>query len=232
MKSKILVIYNQLLRSNGIGLAFAFDYSPRCVSALIGSNTSSFEGVLISPSFNSLPEKTLGAMEFSVSVSRILGGLKVADTLSRFEPKCSVSTILSVINSASDLIGCPISVDVGELSSEELYLDRPTLMAFSLCMLSQVRRLSKNRRAVVRISAKEFFEVSIEFDLYSKSDPSASISESDFCDRMATEMGIPFCVEMDGGVCRSSFIPYRADPSVLGFKAGIFINGKRFTRLP
>ena len=105
-------------------------------------------------------------------------------------------------------------------------------MAFSLCMLSQVRRLSKNRRAVVRISAKEFFEVSIEFDLYSKSDPSASISESDFCDRMATEMGIPFCVEMDGGVCRSSFIPYRADPSVLGFKAGIFINGKRFTRLP
>ena len=117
LKSKILVIYNQLLRSNGIGLAFAFDYSPRCVSALIGSNTSSFEGVLISPSFNSLPEKTLGAMEFSVSVSRILGGLKVADTLSRFEPKCSVSTILSVINSASDLIGCPISVDVGELSS-------------------------------------------------------------------------------------------------------------------
>ena len=232
LKSKTLVIYNQLLRSNGIGLAFVFDYSPRCVSALISNNTPSFESILISPTFNSLPEKTAGAMDFSGSAARIFKGLRISDSLSRFEPKCSVSTILSVINSASDLIGCPISVDVGELSSEELYLDRPTLMAFSLCMLSQVRRLSKDRRAVVRISAKEVFEVSIEFDLYSKADLSKSISESDFCDRMATEMGIPFCVEMDGSICRSSFIPYRADPSVLGFKAGIFINGKRFTRLP
>ena len=232
LKNKILVIYNQLLRSNGIGLAFVFDYSPKCISALIHSNTPNSESVLISPTFSSLPEKTAGAMDFSVSVAHIFSGLRVSDTLSRFEPKCSVSTIFSVLNSASDLMGCPISVDIGELSSEEIYLDRPTLMAFSLCILSQVRRLSRDRRAVVHISAKEFFEVSIGFDLYSESDLSERISESAFCERMATEMGIPFCVEMDGGICRSSFIPYRADPSVLGFKAGIFINGKRFTRLP
>ena len=171
-------------------------------------------------------------MDFLSSLSGIFNNLKHSDTFSRFEPKCSIQTVLGIINSASDLMGCPISVDIGALSSNDIFLDRPTLMSFALCMLSQVRRLAKDRRATIEISAKELFSISIDFDLYSRSNVEKSISESDFCDRMATEMGIPFNIDFNYNICHSSFIPYRADPSVLGFKAGIFINGRRITRLP
>ncbi len=231
LKNKILVIYNQLLRSNGLGIALIFDYSPRCVSALLNSEAINFENVLISPSFRDMPEKQLGAIDFLSSLSNIFNNLRHSDTLSRFEPKCDVQTVLGVIHSASDLMGCPISVDIGEFSSKDIFLDRPTLMSFALCMLSQVRRLSGDRRASIKISAKELFSISIDFDLYSKSNLEKSIFESDFCDRMATEMGIPFSIELNDNGCHSSFIPYRADPSVLGFKAGIFIDGRRITRL-
>ena len=231
LKNKILVIYNQLLRSNGLGVAIIFDYSPRCVSALLGSDAVKFENVLIAPSFRDMPEKQLGAMDFLSSLSNIFKNLRHSDTFSRFEPKCDVQAVLGVINSASDLMGCPISVNIGDISSKDIFLDRPTLMSFALCILSQVRRLSKDRHANIEISAKELFSISIDFDLYSKSSLEKNIFESDFCDRMATEMGIPFSIDLNGQICHSSFIPYRADPSVLGFKAGIFINGRRITRL-
>ena len=232
LNSKILVIYNQLLRSNGLGIALIFDYSPRCVSALLNNGAINLDSVLISPSFRDIPEKQSGAMDFLSSLSSIFNHLKHSDTLSRFEPQCDVQAVLGIINSASDIMGCHISVNLGEISSKDIFLDRPTLMSFALCMLSQVRRLSKNRRATIEISSKELFSVSIDFDLYSKSNFENLILESDFCDRMATEMGIPFSIDFSDNVCHSSFIPYRADPSVLGFKAGIFINGKRITRLP
>lgn len=232
LKNKILVIYNQLLRSNGLGIALIFDRSPKCVSALLHSEAINFSNVLFSSSFSSMTDKDDGAMEFLSSFSRFLDKLKHSDTLSRFNPKSDIKTILNVINSASDLMGCPISVELQALPDGDLFLDRPTLMAFSLCLLSQARRLSKERKATVKISAKELFNISVDFVLYSKANIDKIISETGFCDKMAQEMGIPFGLELNGGICSTSFIPYRADPSLLGFKAGIFINGKRIIRRP
>ena len=235
LKNKILVIYNQLLRSNGLGIALIFDYSPRCVSALIGSGALSSSGLLISPAFHEMSEKREGASSFLSSLSSILQCLKNSDTFSRFEPKCDIKEVTEILNSASDLIGCPISVNVGEIFSEDVFIDRPTLLTFAICLLSKARRLSKDRRITVSISAKELFSISAEFTLYSKyseTDSKHILAESDFCHRMATEMGIPFNVNISDDIFKSAFIPYRADPSVLGFKAGIFIDGKRFTRLP
>lgn len=232
LKDKILVIYNQLLRSNGLGVALIFDYSPRCLSALIKEGLLNFDSVLVSPIFSNLSEKVGRSMEFLGSLSRILDSFKIADTLSRFEPRGDIKTIFSIINSASDVMGCPISVDLGDGSDASIFLDRPTLMSFALCMLSEARRLSKDRRSSIRLSFNEFVSISVGFELYSKSNIENSIFESDFCDKMALEMGIPFGIEISKNQFKASFIPYRADPSVLGFKAGIFIDGKRITRLP
>ncbi len=232
LNNKILVIYNQLLRSNGLGIALVFDYSPKCVSFLLNNDTLNFGSVLISPSFSLLSEKEVGANDFLSSFSRILESFNNSDTMSRFDPQCDIKEILSIINSASDLMGCPVSVDLGDTAREKLFLDRPTLMAFTLCMLSKARRLSKDRKATIKISAGELFNISISYLLYPDTNTEENIHEADFCDKMAIEMGIPFGVEFVGDICHSSFIPYRADPSVLGFKAGIFINGRRITRLP
>ena len=230
LKNKILVVYNQLLRSSGLGLAFIFDYSPKCLSALVQSGDINFESVLISPTFTGLPSKSDKSMDFLGSLSKILDCLKSSDSFSRFAPESDIKALLGIINSASNLTGCPISVELGDISSSNILVDRPTLMAFALCLLSKARRLSKDRRATVYISSREHFDISIEFTLSLTSDIDKDIAEADFCDRMANEMGVPFGIDINDGLCRASFIPFRADPSVLGFKAGIRIDGKRITR--
>lgn len=232
LKNKILVIYNQLLRSNGLGIALIFDYSPKCLSFLLNNGALKSKSILISPSFSLLPEKESGANDFLSSFSRILANFNNSDTMSRFDPQCGIKEILNIINSASELIGCPLSVELEDIESKKLYLDRPTLMAFTLCMLSKARRLSKDRQATIKISAGKLFNISINYILYSCTNAEENIHEIDFCDKMAAEMGIPFDFGLDGDIYRASFIPYRADPSVLGFKAGIFINGMQITRLP
>ena len=228
--NKVIAVYNQLLRSNGLGIAFIFDYSPGCVSYLIKNEAFDTRRVLISSTFRGFDEKEAGSAELLSSFSRALEKFKNSDAISRFSPSGDLRSILDVVNASSDLIGCPISVEIGELSSGNLSFDRPTLMAFILSLLSMARRLSKDRKATVNISQDRFPSISSSFILYSSDDIQSGIHEVDFCDRMASEMGIPFSVEFDGDVCRASFIPYRADPSALGFKAGIFINGKKLVR--
>ena len=56
--NKVLAIYNRLLRSNGLGVAFIFDYSPGCISAILSER--SFESIIFSDSFKNFSAKSKG----------------------------------------------------------------------------------------------------------------------------------------------------------------------------
>ena len=127
-------------------------------------------------------------------------------------------------------MGCPVSSSLNATPSGELTLDRPTLTVFLLCLFSKARRLSRDRRADIALSFERSFKISLDFTVSPETDLQKYLSEADFCDRMADEMGIPFSFEVYSGLCRASFVPFRKDPSLMGFKAGIFIDGKRFIR--
>ena len=80
------------------------------------------------------------------------------------------------------------------------------------------------------LSFERSFKISLNFTISLETDIQKYLSEADFCDRMAEEMGIPFSLEVSGETCRASFVRFRKDPSLMGFKAGIFIDGRRFIR--
>lgn len=228
LEDKILVIYNRLLRSNGLGVAFIFDYSPRCASAILSER--SFDSIAFSNSFYKLSEKQKGAMEFLSSLSFALETLERVAFPVFSDMTSDAKTILDAISLLSDLVGCPVSSSLNSISTSDLTLDRPTLTTFLLCLFSEARRLSRDRRAEVTLSFERSFKISLGFTISSEIDLQKHLSESGFCDRMAEEMGIPFGFETTGDICRASFIPFRRDPSLMGFKAGIFIDGKRFIR--
>ncbi len=228
LHDKILVIYNRLLRSNGLGVAFIFDHSPKCVSAILSER--SFESIAFSDSFNNLSAKSKGAMEFLSSLSYAIETLeRVAFPI--FSSSVSdAKIILDTVNLLSDLMGCPVSSSLNATPSSDLTLDRPTLTTFLLCLFSEARRLSRDRRADIMLSFERSFKISLNFTISLETDIQKYLSEADFCDRMAEEMGIPFSLEVSGETCRASFVPFRKDPSLMGFKAGIFIDGRRFIR--
>lgn len=225
---KILAIYNRLLRSNGLGVALIFDYSPGCVSAILSER--SFDSVLFSDSFKGIPERSKGAAELLSSLSCAIEALERAAFPIFTDHASDAKAILDIIALLSDLMGCPASSRLTALPTGDLTLDRPTLTVLLLCLLSKARRLASDRRADVILSFEGSFKISVGFTASSEADIQNHLSEADFCNRMAEEMGIPFSFEADGTLCKASFVPFRRDPSLLGFKAGIFIDGKRFIR--
>ena len=226
--NKVLAIYNRLLRSNGLGIAFIFDYSPSCVSAFLAE--ISFESIIFSDSFKGLSKKSKGAMEFLSSLSYAIEMLEHIAFPVFTDPTSDTKIMLDSISLLSDFMGCPVSPILKALPSRELTLDKPTMTTFLLCLFSEARRLSRDRRAEVVFSAERSFKIAINFTISPDITPQNHLSEADFCDRMAEQMGIPFSFEIDGELCSISFVPFRKDPSLTGFKAGIFIDGRRFIR--
>ena len=231
IKNKTLVICNRLFRSNGLGLAFVFNFPPECIAAIKNSDYSlAMNDTYFSDTFSSFVPNSELANDFLNSFSYFAKKLSYASR--HASPQQNDLEIISdIITAVTSVIGCrsKILFPISNVSDfKNATTDTRTMFSFMLCILSLVRSSATDRTAEISIYGNERATVKVCFELLPDS-VAFKINELDFCDKMAKGLGFPFCFEMEKSSATLEFIPMRIDPSLSGFKSGIYINGKPYS---
>lgn len=230
LEEKTLIIYNRLFRSNGLGLAFVFNFPPECVASIIDSDYASvIKNTVFSSRFSSIAQVGEASNDFLNSFAYF--SEKLSYTAQRSDPsKKDIEIIFDVITAVSAIVGCvaKISLPLSDNSSfNARSLDVRNLFSFLLCILSSIRASAIDRTAEVSVYGSEYPVIKIVYKpLPARSD--SRLREMDYCNKMSRSLGIPFSLEINDGVGLIEFVPLRIDPSLSGFKSGIYIDGKLY----
>jgi len=231
LKDKTLVICNRLFRSNGLGLAFVFDFPPECIAAIKASDYKlAINDILFSDSFSSISPNNERSNDFLNSFSYFASKLSYASRYTDPD-RNDIEIISEIITAVSSVIGCKTKTLLPLTNISDFrnsVTDTRTMFSFMLCVLSLVRASALDRTAEVSIFGNEFATVKISFDLLPELIGSR-INELDFCNKMANGLGFPFYFEINDTKAKLEFIPLRTDPSLSGFKSGIYVNGKLYS---
>ena len=92
-----------------------------------------------------------------------------------------------------------------------------------LCILLHAARVGADK-VIITVSGERDLCITTEFE----SKDEYISGELLFCEKAAENMGAAFKLSCVDGCLKATFIPTRNDPSLIGLKSGIFINGKRF----
>ena len=231
MNDKTLVICNRLFRSNGLGLAFVFDFPPECIAAIKESDYSlAMNDTYFSDSFSSFVPNCERANDFLNSFSYFVEKLSYASRHTASHQN-DIEIISDIITAVTSVIGCKSKIlfPLSNVSDfKNAVTDTRTMFSFILCVLSLVRSSAIDRTAEISIYGNERATIKICFKLLSDS-IGFKINELDFCNKMAKGLGFPFYFEIDERNATLEFIPMRIDPSTSGFKSGIYVNGKLYS---
>ena len=223
-KRGLILILSQLFRSNGLGIAVILNNSTNNASIIYHTDLfSAFPNLLFAERFESLPEKHVGTEYLRQELEYYLSRL---DSI-KHEEISDNSSVFKTIKTASELTGCPLVIEIAVGNSNSRKFDHSTLLSFLICILSHARRKSDGSGVVLRLPSDGIVPISVRYKLSSDYDEK-SLSEIFFCEEMADRIGMPFCFAIDNQECSILFSPVRDDPSLFGFKSGIFINGKPF----
>lgn len=221
-KNKIVVAFNRLFHSCGLGIAAIFDYSPECAASAIRHGLFDRLGERIySPK---LTETACGiTSDDDGYMDPVYSILKLADllmTIIRDDEK----RLSARISAASAIIGCG-RIDITSIGSDVVEkLDTDSLASMMLCLFSLCRRLSADRGGALSLDGTgERVKISFGFDT-ADIKPSASDFECvSFCERLALKLEMPLSIRLANGRFCSEFVPFRVDPSLYGLKAGVNI---------
>ena len=226
LQKKILAVFNPLLRSGGLGIAFIFNYSPCYAVPLIEPQSRKLlNDVYISPSFESLSKRS--GKSTSAFANSFIG---IVNTLNNglSQSTVNVASAVNIMRSAANFIDLPITVELQLDDMSERNFDAPALYSFSTSLLCMARQLSADHSAVIRISGGRHRSISIDFKVCRSIDASKDLAAALFCEKMADELRVPFFIDIENGNFHAVFAPFREDPSLFGLKTGIFIDQKRF----
>ena len=231
LENKVLVVYNKLLRALGLGVAIVLDIAPESVAELIREGgTDIYANVLFSKGFGAFIPDSTDTAGFTRELSYYLGALDSAFYASK-DGRATIDRIITLIETVAELTDCATETDAATVSGHRKLFDPISLTAFMLCFFSSIHSLSGDKTARIIISEKELFHVSVSFSPLSNENIDRVLHSAHFCEAIALERDIPFRFDSSDKGCRLLVVPYREDPSLSGLKAGIYIDGKRFSRL-
>ena len=219
---KILMVFNTLFRSSGLGMAIVFDYSPEVVAAAIrnGDLERLGEGIYSPSLVESLgrcASRCTDHSEFIHSVFRVCG---IVSSMLGDDDAFDIS---ACVTAARELIGCEASL-ISQDSVEPYPTDAHTTATILLCLFSLCRRISVDRGAAVSVSMRESYaKYSLSFDTVRGDVGGMELECIRFCDRLAARLEMPLAIELRDGRFLAEFVPYRVDPSLYGLKAGVNI---------
>ena len=201
-EEKVVLFFNRLFRSSGIGGASVFDFSAECAALAVKSGIFDRLGAsLYSPSLTELSESCTDGRLPSDFDGFIYSVFKVADCLlaTMGEGLDSMDSrareiMCSSVRAASSVIGCGL---LGVECSEDISaikLDRDSLAAFLLCLFSLCRRLAVGRSGKVFINTHGSgnYSVKLEFGMRSVKPSKNDLNCIRFCQRLAERLELPF----------------------------------------
>ena len=219
---KVLMVFNTLFRSTGLGVAVVFDHPQGVlISAMKRGALELFGDRIYSPALLEMAMTDSSSLDHSDLIHSIF---RVAQILSRMLGEGGDPIELgSCLAAAEELIGCPIKLD-GENPEASRLTDVHSTVSILLCLLSMCRRLSSDRRAMLHVDpVREHLKYAFSFS--SVSDTLGELDHEciDFFKALATRLEMPLSVELDDKIFGAEFVPYRVDPSLYGLKAGVNI---------
>lgn len=223
-QDKVVLVFNRLFRSCGLGVAAILNYSPECAASAIRHGLLDRLGERIySPR---LIEATRGLMLDSDGyMDLVYSILKIADALSAVLGESNDAERLSArIRAVSAVVGCgAIHTDVKGSDTDEK-LDADSLAAMILCLFSLCRRLSVDRGGEILIDGeRERVKLSFGFGVADVKPSASDLECVGFCERLALKLEMPLSIELSDGRFYSELVPFRVDPSLYGLKAGVHI---------
>lgn len=218
-----VMIFNQLFRSTGLGVAIIFDRGlDEMIGAMKGGDWEHFGERIYSPTLVAFArdywDKKVDYSGLDYSISRL--HYAFSNILSRESGKTDA---IRCIKAIASLIGSEAHIEkVG--GSACISLDTDSASALLLCVLSICRRLSLERDAKILLDLEmEHAKFGISFDCINEKLSDIEIEALSFCDRLATRLEMPFSAELLSGRFNFEFVPFRVDPSLYGLKAGVNI---------
>ena len=219
---KILMVFNSLFRSSGLGMAVVFDYPPEIAAVAIrNGDLEHFGERIYSPSLvESLDRCASRGGDHSEFIHSVF---RVCSRVSLMLGESDDLDILSCTNAAAELIGCDSSFmekGITEVSSSDAH----STTAMLLCLFSLCRRLSVNRGVRVLLdSDREHVKYSMSFDAIDTVLADSDLECIRFCEELADRFEMPLSIDILDGKFHAEFVPYRVDPSLYGLKAGVNI---------
>ena len=222
-KNQVVLIYNRLFRSCGLGVAVLFFHSPTFAACAHGenllrtNNTVSFSPKLLSLSRTATNRsEEHGAVDFSTSFYK---------TVSDLSSLTGEESFNDMISAASRLCGCGIELDKSIDIKDGVRASRDAMAAFLLTAFSLCRRLSADRSARLDLCESES---GLVIKLGFKRAIGVAFDQRDrelllFLENTARKFEAPLSIDITGDAFTAEFVPMRADPSLCGLKAGIRI---------
>jgi len=218
-----VMIFNQLFRSTGLGVAIIFDRGlDEMLGAMKGGDLANFGERIYSPTLVALArdawDKKINCSELDYSISKLHCAFS-----SMLLKESGKTDAIRCIKAAASLIGGEAHIEtVG--NSACISLDTYSASSLLLCVLSICRRLSLERDAKILLDFEmEHAKFGISFDCINEKLSDIEIGALGFCDRLATRLEMPFSAELLSGRFNFEFVPFRVDPSLYGLKAGVNI---------
>ena len=224
-KNKVVLVFNQLFRSCGLGVAAVLNYSPEYAASAIKRGLLDRIGYrAFSPSIVEKARETVSDEEENMDL--VYSALKLADLITAMLGD-GTRSLSSRIGLVSDLIGCGRMNITAEESEADAKLDLDSLVAILLCLLSLCRRLSVSRGGELSIDGTaSCAKISLGFDTIDKKASDSELACISFCERLALKLEMPLSIELSDGRFFSEFVPFRVDPSLYGLKAGVRLSVK------
>lgn len=233
---KMILVFNRLFRSCGIGVAAVFDVSPEFAAEAVKSGIFDRLGAfLYSPGLIELSKSRKDARLSSEYDGLVYSVFKIADSLlaamgeglSAMDSR-EREAVYFAIRSAAAITGCNCEKIERPDTVADIKLDKDSLAALLLCLFSLCRWLSSGRRGSVSVNAREsgYYSIRLEFEMTRAKLRDMDLRCISFCESMAERLELPLSIEIDNSTCVAEFIPLRVDPSLSGLKAGVRISFK------
>ena len=230
-KDKVMLIFNRLYHSAGLGVAAVFDVSADLVLSCIKEGLLDNLGEKLCSAQSYIRAKRLACLADEKSSMELVNSIRdVSDLLNvavgeggGVSFKRENREIVPAITAMASLSGCRIDLFVSP-SDRKGKAESDCLAVWSLMFCLLCRRLSAERMGRVYVEeAFESYRVRGEFQMSRHSKITNAITSIEFMEKLAHRLEIPFYLEMDGARCESELVPKRVDPSLSGLKAGVHI---------
>lgn len=230
-KDKVMLIFNRLYHSAGLGVAAVFDASAELVLSCIKEGLLDNLGEKLCSAQSYTRAKRLARLADEKSSMELVNSIRdVSDLLNvavgeggGVSFKRENREIVPAITAMASLSGCRIDLFVSP-SDRKGKAESDCLAVWSLMFCLLCRRLSAERMGRVYVEeAFESYRVRGEFQMSRHSKITNAIPSVEFMEKLAHRLEIPFYFELDGARCESELVPRRVDPSLSGLKAGVHI---------
>lgn len=231
LKKDVFVLCNHLIRRSGLGVAFSFRYSPKCIASITKTDfPDTLYKTFISESFASFSPRSAGAADLAGSFSSLNNIFSRILDPAVSTVKVDDSHVFNMITSAADLSDARLSVIFPASTSSGCSLDPHFTFSAFICLMCALRGNTVEERINISVTDDEYTIFSIENSISGSAELERIICITDFCDRMAEDMVFPFRADINGLNYSIRFTPTRDLPSAISFKSGLYINGKRIMR--